>query len=263
VSNQYPGQPGDVPPTQVAPGAGVPPQGYPPQQPPQGYPPQQPPQTPYGAPGGGGGYPPPPFGAPPTGGGGGKKIGLIIGIVVAVLVLIGGGITAAILLLGGDDDGDDDAKDPVTVTRTAETSATSDVTATATATEVTSSPTEVTSEPTDTGGLPAEDPQIVSQAYLDSLVTGNCLAVQGLSTPEWFSSEYGNQKGCKRASGNQSMSSAVYDFDEAVDNGDGTITQTATVTDSSDTSGTEYTATWELEPNDDNTAWLVDGFQLV
>ena len=257
MSNQYPGQPGqpgDLPPTQVAPG-NVPPQPGPP----AGYPQQ--PQAPYGAPGGG--YPPPgppPFGAPPTGGGGGKKIGLIIGIVVAVLVLVGGGTTAAILLLGGDDD-DKDARDKVTQTVTADTSVPTDVTTTPTdvTTDVTT-PTEVSTPPTtEAGGVPPDDPTFTAQAYLDSLVTGDCLAVEGLSTPEWFESEYGNQRACKRESPNADMSQAQYDFEDPIDNGDGTMTLVATIT----APDVSFTGTWNVVPSPDATVWLVDFFLLA
>lgn len=265
MSNQYPGQPGqpgDLPPTQVAPG-NVPP----PQQPgaPQGYPqgyPQQPP-APYGAPGGGGFPPPPQFGAPPTGGGGGKKIALILAIVGVLVLLVVGGAVAAFVLLGDDDDDGDDAKDPVTITSTLDTSVPTDTTPPTTGV-TTSTPTEDTSSPPTTGGPSAEDAEITAAAYLNSLLEGNCLAVEGLSTPEWFSSAYGNQRGCKRASGNQEMATAQYEnFQASVDNGDGSIILVATVTDSSDATGTEYTATWILVPDDDNSDWLVNGFQLV
>lgn len=263
VSNQYPGQPGDLPPTQVAPG-NVPQQpGYP-QQPP-GYP-QQPPPAPYGAPGGG--YPPPgppPFGAPPTGGGGGKKLGLILGILGGVLLLV---IVAIALLfwpvglLVDDDDGDDDADRPKV---TATVTQTSDL-PTSPSTELTS-PTEVTTAPTtettDTTGLPTEDPEITAAAYLNSLVEGNCPAVEGLSTPEWWQATFGTQRACERQSDDSAeMTTAVYNsFEDPVDNGDGTITLVGDVTDSSD--GTDYTVTWVLAPSPDNTTWLVSSFQLA
>jgi hypothetical protein len=48
-----------------------------------------------------------------------------------------------------------------------------------------------------------------------------------------------------------------------VDNGDGSVTLTTTVTDSTDTSGTKYTATWILVPTDDGTTWLVNEFELA
>ncbi|MEZ0577143.1 hypothetical protein [Nocardioides sp. MH1] len=262
MSNQYPGpgQPGELPPTQVAPG-GVPPQQPPAPQQPYGAPPQQSPygapQQPYGAP-----PPPPPgggYGAPPTGGGGGKKVGLIIGLVVLLVLLIGGGAWAAVAAFGGDDS-DDSPKKTVTITSTAPTAPSTDLsasTATSAPTEVTT-PTEVTSSTA--GGVPAADPQITARAYLDSLVTGDCLAVEGLSTPEWFSSEYGNQKGCKKASPNADMSAAEYEFQPAADNGDGSITLVAKVT----APGTDgFTATWSLVPNDDGSDWLVGFFLLA
>jgi len=265
VSNQYPGQPGDVPPTQVAPGGGYPPQQPgpptgPPAGPPPGYP-QQPP-APYGAPGGGGGYPPPPFGAPPTGGGGGgKKVLVIVAIVVAVVVLLIVGTAVALVALNGDDD--DKPKPKVTKTITAPTT---DVTAPTTppTTDLTTPPTtDLTTPTTDTGGLPAEDPEITAQAYLNSLVEGNCLAVEGLSTPEWWQATFSTQRRCERQSEDSAeMTTAVYNsFEEPIDNGDGTITLVGDVTDSSD--GTDYTVTWILAPSDDNATWLVDGFQLV
>jgi hypothetical protein len=263
VSNQYPGQPGEVPPTQVAP-SGVPPQqpGYP-QQP--GFPP--PPQAPYGAPGGGGGFPPPggpSFPAPPTGGGGGKKIVLIIAIVVAAVVLIGGGITTAILVLSGDDDSDDgdDARDRVTQTVQVSTDIPTTIDTSIPTSIPTSLPTDISSilPPTTDAGAPTENPEITSRAYLDSLVTGNCLAVQGLSTPEWFESEYGNQRGCKQASPQAEMSGASYEFQPTFDNGDGSVTVIANVT---APDGTAFTATWTLVPSDDSTTWLVNFFVLV
>lgn len=251
MSNPYPGQPGDLPPTQVAPG-GVPPQG-----PPPGYPqqPQQPP--PYGAPGGG--YPPPgppPFGAPPTGGGGGKKIALILAIVGVVVLLLIGGAVALFLVLGDDDD--DTASDPPKVTATV-TAESTDV-STPPTTDVTT-PTDASSPPTtDTGAtLPIDDAEITARAYLDSLVTGDCLAVEGLSTPEWFSSEYGNQRGCKQASPNADMSQAQYDFEAPVENGDGTVTLIATVT----APDVTFTGTWNVVPSADGSNWVVDFFLLA
>jgi hypothetical protein len=254
VSHQYPqpGQPGEQPPTQVAPGGppqggapgypqqgGYPPQGGYPQQP--GYPPAG--GAPYGAPGGG--FPPPGgpggpgFPAPPTGGGG-KKVGLIIGIVVAVLVLIGGGVTAGIVLLGGDDD--EDAKRPkVTKTITADTS-----------------PTEPTEPETSDVGVPTDDPTITARAYLDSLVTGDCLAIQGLSTPEWFSAEYGDQAGCQAEAGMAEMSGAQYDFEPSSPAEDGSQTIIADIT---GPDGTTFVGTWTVVPSEDT--WLVDFFLLV
>ncbi len=112
--------------------------------------------------------------------------------------------------------------------------------------------------------MPTEDPTITAQAYLNSLAEGNCLAVEGLSTPEWWSSAYGSQRACKQDAGNQEMSSVTYDFPtDPVDNGDGTYTIVATVSDTTDTSGTTYTATWTVVPTDDNTTWLVDFFLLA
>ncbi|WP_188111301.1 hypothetical protein [Nocardioides antri] len=264
MSNQYPGQPGDLPPTQVAPGGG----GVPPQQPgyPQGYPQQPPPPPPYGAPGGGGGYPPGGgYPAPPTGGGGGKKLGLILGILGGVLLLVL--ILIAVLFwpigLLTDDDGDDDATPKVTRTITASTEASSPTTS---PTEVTTTPTtELTTElTTDAGTPPLEDAEITAIAYLNSLVEGNCLAVQGLSTEEWWGSTYGSQRACERDAGDQEMSTVQYDeFEEPVDNGDGSYTLVASVQDSTDTTGTTYTATWIVVPSDDNSTWLVNQFQLA
>jgi hypothetical protein len=258
VSNQYPGQPGqpgDLPPTQVAPGH-VPPQPGPP----PGYPQQ--PQQPYGA-APGGGYPPPgppPFGAPPTGGGGGKKVGLIIGIIVAVLVIVGGGATAAILVLSGDDDEDAD-RPKVTATVTASTDVPTDVTSPTDVTTDVASPTDTTSAPpsTEPVSVPTDDPTITGQAYLDSLVTGDCLAVEGLSTPEWWSSEYGSQRACKKESPNADMSQAQYDFEDPIDNGDGSQTLVATIT----APDVSFTGTWTVVPSDDGTVWLVDFFLLA
>lgn len=273
VSNQYPGPPGQpgqpgqpggvppVPPTQVAPGA------VPPQQPgpPQGYPQQ--PQAPYGAPppGPGGGYPPagpPPFGAPPTGGGGGKKTGLILAIVGIVVLLIVGAVVLFVVVLGGDDD-DDEPKKKVTQTITADTSSPTDGTSTDVPTDVVTDPSTDISTPTttDTGDAPTEDPEITARAYLDSLVEGNCLAVEGLSTPEWWQATFGTQRACERESRNSAeMSTAVYNsFEAPVDNGDGTVTLVADVTDSSD--NTDYTVTWILTPDGDT--WLVSAFNLV
>lgn len=267
MSNQYPGpgQPGDLPPTQVAPG-GVPPQQPPPPQQPYGAPPQQPygaPQQPYGAPQPpGGGYPPPPGGgypAPPTGGGGGRRIGLILGIVGAVVLLLIIAAVVIVLVAGGDDD--EEPKKRVTITSTLPTAPSTDLTS---PTEVTTAPsTDASTSASTDSGFPAEDPSITAAAYLNSLVEGNCLAVEGLSTPEWWQATFKSQKACERQSDNSAeMSTAVYNsFEEPVDNGDGTVTLTADVTDSSD--NTNYAVTWILAPTDDNTTWLVDGFELV
>lgn len=245
--SNYPGPPGEVPPTQIAPS------GPPPQQPgpPPGYPPQQPP--PYGAPGGGGGgFAPPPYPAPPGGGGGGKKVAIIVALIVGGLVLLVIGGSVLVYLLAGDDD--EDAKRPkVTRTVTAEVSTPT--------TDLTVPTTDITTPTTsDTAVVPATDPQITARAYLDSLVTGACLAVQGLSTPEWFASEYGTRRGCQQASPNAEMSGALYDWGENVDNGDGTLTVTADVT---APDSTVYDTTWTLVPSDDGTTWLVDFFLLA
>jgi hypothetical protein len=247
------------------PGAGAPQQPGPP----QGYPQQ--PQAPYGAPppGPGGGFPPPgqpPFGAPPTGGGGGgKKTGLILAIVGIVVLLIVGAVVLFVVVLGGDDDDDDKGSDPtqVTATVTQSTDATTPTEVTTTPTDVTTSPTDVTTSPTDTGGGPTEDPTITAQAYLDSLVEGNCLAVEGLSTPEWWQATFRTQQRCERQSEDSAeMSTAQYNsFEEPVDNGDGSVTVIADVTDSSD--NTDYTVTWILVPSEDGTTWLVSAFNLV
>jgi hypothetical protein len=276
VSNPYPGQPGQpgqppqVPPTQVVPGGPQqpgPPPGYPQQPgPPPGYPQQ--PQQPYGA-APGGGFPPPgpPFGAPPTGGGGGgKRIFIILAIVGVILLIIIGTAVALVVTRGDDDDDKDSDRPKVTQTITAPTDVTTPPTDVTTApTDVTTAPTDVTTPPTtDTGGAPTEDPEIVARAYLNSLAEGNCLAVQGLSTPEWWAAAYGSQRACKRDAGNQDMSSVEYQsVQDPIENGDGTITLIATVSDSTDTSGTTYTATWILAPSDDNTVWLVSAFQLA
>ena len=268
MSNQYPGpgQPGELPPTQVAPG-GVPPQQPPaPQQPYGAPPPQQPygaPQQPYGAPPPppGGGYPGGGYPAPPTGGGGGRRVGLILGIVAAVVALIVIAAVVLLVVLGGDDKSND-AKDKVTLTTTLPTAPSTDLT---TPTDVTTAPsTDLTTDTSSgTSGFPTEDPSITAEAYLNSVLESNCLAVEGLSTPEWFQQAYGSQKACKKNGGGQDMSTAVYEpFAAPVDNGDGSVTLTTTVTDSSDTSGTKYTGTWILVPTDDGTTWLVNGFEL-
>lgn len=238
MSNQYPG---------------------PPQQPtpPPGYL-QQPPQAPYGAPGGGGGFPPPQYGAPPTGGGGGgKKVAIILGVIGAVVLLVIAAAVVLVLVSGGDDD---EPRSKVTKTITVDpTDGTTDGT-----TDSTTPPTtEVTSTTTAGGTLSLDGAEIIARAYLDSLVTSNCLAVQGLSTPEWFSSEYGDEAGCEAAGGNAEMSSVDYEFGETVENGDGSVGVEATVSDSSDTTGTSYTATWTLVPSPDNSSWLVDSFALT
>jgi hypothetical protein len=241
VSNPYPpppGQPGEPAPTQIVPQGGAPQQGYP----------QQPPQQPYG----GGGYPPPPGGgypAPPTGGGGGSK-GLIIGIIVAVVVLvILAGVGGYFLLSGGDDDtkASDDTSSQTTEASTPDSSSAS-------------TPTETTTAPstTDTTATtPGTEPSISAQAFLDSFFEGNCQAVQGLSTPEFWQSNFGSQKSCKQASPNLPMSDVKYTFADPTDNGDGSVTLSADVY-APETDKT-FSCTWTLVP-DPTLDWLVDDF---
>ncbi|KAB2812494.1 hypothetical protein F9L07_12070 [Pimelobacter simplex] len=289
MSDQFPppGQPGELPPTQIAPtsgGAPVPPQppqqpyGQPqqPQQPQQPYgqpqPPQQPygqPQQPYGQPPAPGGYPGGPggpggpgypggFPAPPTGsGGGGGKKGLIIGIIAGVVVLVLGVAAVLAFTVFKDDDGDKKASDE-------KTSQSPSDDATTESTDSTESTDEPTDEPTDTastGGLgdaPSEDPKITAQAFLDSLLEGNCLAVEGLTTPDYFASEFTDQAGCKAVAGNLKMSNAEYTFEEPTTVGD--IAEVKGDVYAPNT-GKTLVSTWALDGSSGE--WLVSGYSYV
>jgi hypothetical protein len=266
VSHQFPspGQPGEQPPTQVAPQGGQAPGGYPQQGGPGGYPQQGGPggYPPQGGPGGypGGGYPggggyggpggPGAYQAPPTGGGGSKK-GLIIGIIAGVLALIIAAVVVLVLVLGGDDDDDDKtATDDTTSETTEDTESPSEDPSTE------DTPTEIETSETGTGGeAPTESPTITSQAFLDSLLEGDCLAVEGLSTPDYFQREFKDQAGCKANAGNLEMSNAEYTFDDPV------ITDTSAIVTGkvyAPNTGKTLNSIWTLEASDGT--WLVDGF---
>ncbi|WP_435770666.1 hypothetical protein [Nocardioides sp. SYSU DS0651] len=265
MSHQYPspGQPGEQPPTQVAPQGGQAP-GAPQYGTPGGYPqqggyqqsgyPQQ--GGPGGYPGGGGGYPGGPggpggFQAPPTGGGGSKK-GLIIGIVAAVVVLVLAVGAVLFFVLGDDDDDNKTAKDDET-SQSASSSPTSESPTTEAPPTTEVPPTTETT--TDGGQTPTDSPTIASQAFLDSLLEGDCLAVEGLSTPEYFKREFGDQAGCKANAGNLEMSNAEYTFDDPV------ITNTtALVTGDvyAPNTGKTLNSIWTLQASGGQ--WLVDGF---
>ena len=282
MSDQFPppGQPGELPPTQIAPtsgGAPVPPQygspagsgGYPPQ------PPQQPqqPQAPYGQqppppagypqqPGAPGAYPGQPgapggpgypggYPAPPTGGGGGGKKGLIIALVAGVVVLVLGAVAVIALVVLKDDDGDKKASDE-------KTSQTPSDDATTESSEPTDEPTE--SDTTETTGtdVPSEDPTITARAFLDSLLEGDCLAVEGLTTPEYFASEFTDQAGCKAVAGNLKMSNAEYTFEDPTINA-----QIAEVKGDvyAPNTGKTLASTWALDGS--TGTWLVSGYSYV
>ncbi|KRA38757.1 hypothetical protein ASD81_09180 [Nocardioides sp. Root614] len=260
------GGPQPPPPPYGAPGGppqpGYPQQGgYPPQQ--GGYPPQQgypqqggyPPQQ--GAPGGGfpggPGFPGAPggYGAPPPSGGG--KKGLIIGIIAGVLALVVAGAVVLILVLGGDDDGDDN--DSARDRDSSESTSPSDESSES---ESESTPTEETSETSGFGDSPDEDPTIIARAFLDSLLEGDCLAVEGLTTPTYFSSEFTDQAGCEASSGDLEMSNAEYTFDDPT-----TFGSVSTVTGDvyAPNTGKTLDSTWILDGT--SGSWLVSGYTYV
>ncbi len=280
MSDQFPppGQPGEQPPTQMAPPAGgapVPPYGAPGQQPPQqpGYPPQPPqpaapayqqPQQPgYPQPGypqqpaapgyPGGGYPGGPggpgFPAPPAGGAG--KKGLVIAIVAGAVVLVLGIVAVlAFTVFKGDDD-KPAAKD--------DTSKTAEPTDDATETdEPTDEPTET--ESTDGADVPTDDPTITARAFLDSLLEGDCLAVEGLTTPEYFASEFTDQAGCKAVAGNLEMSNAEYTFKDPEPTLDAYVVNVYGDVYAPNT-GKTLDSTWALDGS--TGSWLVSGYSYV
>lgn len=280
MSDQFPppGQPGEQPPTQMAPPAGgapVPPYGAPgqPQQP--GYPPQPPqpaapgyqqPQQPgYPQPGypqqpaapgyPGGGYPGGPggpgFPAPPAGGGGGKK-GLIIGIVAGVVVLVLGVVAVlAFTVFKGDDD---------------KPAAKDDTSETTEATDETEEPSEETEEPTDEptetddSDVPTDDPTITARAFLDSLLEGDCLAVEGLTTPDYFASEFTDQAGCEAVAGNLEMSNAEYTFKDPEPTLDAYVVNVYGDVYAPNT-GKTLVSTWALDGTSGE--WLVSGYSYT
>lgn len=263
VSNQFPGpgQPGEQPPTQIAPQGGGPQPPPAPYGPPGGYPPQggypqggyQQPGPPGGGYPGGPGYPGAPggYGAPPPSGGG--KKGLIIGIIAGVLALVIAGAVVLFLVLGNDDDGDDSARD----NDSSESSSPSDEPSESES-ESESTPTETTSETAGFGESPDEDPTITARAFLDSLLEGDCLAVEGLTTPTYFSSEFTDQAGCESAAGNLEMSNAEYTFDEPT-----TFGPISTVTGDvyAPNTGKTLDSTWILDGT--SGSWLVSGYTYV
>ncbi|MBM0127656.1 hypothetical protein [Pimelobacter simplex] len=281
MSDQFPppGQPGEQPPTQMAPPAGgapVPPYGapgqpqqpgYPPQPPQPGYPqPQQPgypqpgypqqgyPQQPAGAGYPGGGYPGGPGGpgypAPPTGGGGSKK-GLVIGIVAGVVVLVLGVVAVlAFTVFKGDDD---------------KPSAKDDTSESAEATDEAEDPTEETDEPTETdetddADVPTDDPTITARAFLDSLLEGNCLAVEGLTTPDYFASEFTDQAGCEAVAGDLEMSNAEYTFKDPEPTLDAYVVNVYGDVYAPNT-GKTLVSTWALDGTTGE--WLVSGYSYT
>ncbi|GAA4086998.1 hypothetical protein GCM10023066_21500 [Nocardioides kongjuensis] len=256
-------------------GAPVPPYGAPGQQPPQqpGYPPQPPqpaapayqqPQQPgYPQPGypqqpaapgyPGGGYPGGPggpgFPAPPAGGGG--KKGLVIAIVAGAVVLVLGIVAVlAFTVFKGDDD-KPAAKD--------DTSKTAEPTDDATETdEPTDEPTET--ESTDGADVPTDDPTITARAFLDSLLEGDCLAVEGLTTPEYFASEFTDQAGCKAVAGNLEMSNAEYTFKDPEPTLDAYVVNVYGDVYAPNT-GKTLDSTWALDGS--TGSWLVSGYSYV
>lgn len=257
-----PGQPGEQPPTQVAPGAGSPPPsyggGYPPQPPPPpqgGYPVAPPPAQGYGGGYPGGGYPGGPGGpggpgypAPPTGGGGSKK-GLIFGIIAAVVVLVLIAGTVLFLVLRDDDKDETRASDDSSATESTESSD-----------EPTEEETE-SDEPTDaeTTGIPIGDeiygePTSVAETFTDAYIEGDCSLMESYSTPAWYEREFGT--GCTTLPDAPDMSSAEYTFDDPTEVGTVAIlTGTLYIADSGDT----YACTWTLDGS--SGYWLVDEFQ--
>lgn len=262
MSNQFPGpgQPGQQPPTQIAPqGGGAP---TPPQYgPPGGYPQQggYPPQGGYPQQGGGfpgGGHPGGPgapggYGAPPPNGGGGRK-GLVIGIIAGVLALVIAGGVLAFVLLSGDDDKSSARDDDSSASNSASESPSESESASESAF------TPSATESSDFLTAPTEDPAITARAFLDSLLEGDCLAVEGLSTPTYFASEFTDQAGCKAAAGNLEMSNAEYTFDEPV-----TIGSISTLTGDvyAPNTGKTLDSTWILDGTSGQ--WLVSGYNYV
>ncbi|TNM50150.1 hypothetical protein FHP29_01055 [Nocardioides albidus] len=269
MSDQFPppGRPGEQPPTQMAPPAGgapVPPYGapgQPPQPPAPGYPQPGYPQPGYPQPGypqpgypqpgyPGGGYPGGPgFPAPPSSGGGRRK-GLIIGIVAGMVVLVLGVVAVlAFTVFDGDDD-KASAKDD-------ESSATTDDASDDT--DETDEPTEETEE-TEGADLPEGDPTITARAFLDSLLEGDCLAVEGLTTPDYFASEFTDQAGCEAVAGDLEMSNAEYTFKEPEPTLDATIVNVYGDVYAPST-GKTLDSTWALDGTSGE--WLVGGYSYV
>lgn len=274
VSDQFPqpGQPGQQPPTQVAPqggGAPPPPQygapGNLPQQGPAGYPQPQPgypgaPGGPGGPGGYGGGYPGGPGGFPPPPGGGGSKKGLIIGIIVGVVALVLALTLVLVLVLGGDDDKDDKRASDDDSSQSDSPSA--DESSDFSSPTEDSSPSSLTS-PTDgvssySTETPAGDPKVTAREFLDALLEGKCTEVESLSTPTYFASEFTDQAGCQKVAGNLSMSNAEYTFDEPV-----TFGSFSTVTGDvyAPNTGKTLDSTWILDGS--SGSWKVSGYTYV
>ncbi|GAA4819191.1 hypothetical protein ACFQ0K_10565 [Nocardioides caeni] len=261
-----PGQPGEQPATQVAPGAGPPPApygggGYPPQpqQPSGGYPVAPPPaQGGYGGGYPGGGYPGGPggpggpgFPAPPAGGGGSKK-GLVIGIIaaVAVLVLIAG---ISLFFILRDDDGDDDNRASDDSSETSSSDDPSEGGSSDASDEPSDDPSFETSDVTDPGSEVFGEPTTTAEEFTDAYIEGNCSLMESYSTTTWYQNEYGS--GCETLPDAPDMSSAEYTFDDPTIIGTtAVLTGELYIADSGET----YTCTWNLDGT--SGYWLVNEF---
>ena len=191
----------------------------------------------------------PGFPAPPAGGGG--KKGLVIAIVAGAVVLVLGIVAVlAFTVFKGDDD-KPAAKD--------DTSKTAEPTDDATETdEPTDEPTET--ESTDGADVPTDDPTITARAFLDSLLEGDCLAVEGLTTPEYFASEFTDQAGCKAVAGNLEMSNAEYTFKDPEPTLDAYVVNVYGDVYAPNT-GKTLDSTWALDGS--TGSWLVSGYSYV
>lgn len=223
--------------------------------PPPPYPPPGAPSAgpPGGPPGG------PPFPPPPGSGGGDAGKGLWIALAVVGVVALAGVIVALVLLLTGDDKDADDEKadDPAssaTSSATSGTTATDDPTASA-ATSTPADPSTTASgraEGTSTADAVANEPKAVVEAFLGSVLDGDCATAEDLVTEAYIEDE-----------GDCDPDDIPTDLADQVTYtvGDAKVNDaagTATVPVDADFAGTKETSTVELVKVDGR--WLVNEF---
>lgn len=231
--------------------------------PPPFPPPGPPPTGPLGGPPAGPPFPPPP--APPAGRDQGT--GLWIALAVIGMLALAGVVTVLVLLLTGDDDssGSDPSSSEAAATSTS-TTGTEGGSSTATTEPTADSPTgpTLTVDPTDPPSTPGEpqgtstadqvanEPAAVVEAFIASVLAGDCATAEDLVTEEYLQEEGG---GCEAGEVPPSLADQI-DYtvgDARVRAAGGTATVPVTVTAFGDTEKTVI----ELQEVDGR--WLISG----
>ncbi|WP_408897070.1 hypothetical protein ACJ5H2_19370 [Nocardioides sp. R1-1] len=172
---------------------------------------------------------------------------------MVVLVL---GVVAVLALTVFDGDDEPSARDDASAQSSDDTDETDE---TDRPTEDTDDGSEDPSEDlTALGEGPDEDPNITARAFLDSLLEGDCLAVEGLTTPDYFSSEFTDQAGCEAVAGDLEMSNAEYAFEDAIVVGSFATTSGEVYAPTTDKT---LMSTWMLDGSSGE--WLVDGYSYI